>query len=274
VRLENKIAVVTGGGSGIGLGICQAFVRQGAKVAVVDMDGAKADAAARLIADGKPGTAIGVTADVTDPDAVTAMADTVIDAFGRVDVLVNNAGARCIKSFLDHDLDDWNRMIGINLTGPFLCSRALVPYMIGQGSGAVIHLASIASFMGRPDRVAYVAAKTGVLGLTRAMAVDLGGTGVRVNAIAPGMIATPFNAMFADDPETGPRWARENCVGRWGTPEDIANAAVFLASDESAFMTGADIKVDGGWLAAKIRGGEDADKSVPAGSITSAVGGD
>lgn len=255
MRLNGKVAVVTGGASGIGATICQRFVAEGARVAVVDVNG---DAAKALAADigGDDGLAIGVAADVTDAEAVETMAAEAVDKFDGVDVLVNNAGARCIKSFLDHTPADWQRMIDINLTGPFLCSRALVPHMTKRGGGRVINLASIASFMGRPDRVAYVAAKTGVLGLTRAMAVDLADTGIRVNAIAPGMIATPFNAMFADDPETGPRWAKENFVGRWGAPADIAHAAVFLASDESDFITGADLKVDGGWLAAKARGGE------------------
>lgn len=257
MRLQNKVAVVTGGASGIGATICRTFVEEGARVAVVDINGKEAASLAAELANGSQSpSAIGIDADVTDADAVERMAERVVEAFGGIDILVNNAGARCIKSFLDHTPADWQRMIDINLTGPFLCSRAVVPYLTKRGGGRVINLASIASFMGRPDRVAYVAAKTGILGLTRAMAVDLADAGIRVNAIAPGMIATPFNAMFANDPETGPKWAKENFVGRWGAPEDIAHAAVFLASDHSDFITGADIKVDGGWLAAKARGGE------------------
>ena len=147
-------------------------------------------------------------------------------------------------------------MLAVNLTGPFLCSKAVIPSMLATGKGKIINLASIASFTGRPDRAGYVAAKTGLLGLTRAMAVDMAGRNIHVNAIAPGLIASPFNAMFAEDAETGPAWGKENLVGRWGQPEDVAGAAVFLASDDSDFVNGAEIKIDGGWLAAKTRSGE------------------
>ena len=184
------------------------------------------------------------------------MAKTALFEHGRIDVLVNNAGVRTIKGFLEHTEEDWNRMLAVNLTGPFLCSKAVLPSMLETGKGKIINLASIASFMGRPDRAGYVAAKTGLLGLTRAMAVDMAGRNVYVNAIAPGLIASPFNARFAEDPDTGPAWGRETLVGRWGQPEDVAGAAVFLASDDSDFVNGAEIKVDGGWLAAKTRDGE------------------
>ena len=184
------------------------------------------------------------------------MADFALREYGRIDVLVNNAGARIIKGLMQHTLDDWDQMIRINLTGPFLCAQAVIPSMIESGSGNIINLGSIASFMGRPNRCAYVAAKSGVLGLTRAMAADLSGKNIRVNTIAPGMIASPFNQSFAEASDTGPAWAEENLIGRWGQPKDIAGAAVYLASDDSSFVTGAEIKIEGGWLGARSRSGE------------------
>ena len=132
---------------------------------------------------------------------------------------------RTIKGFLEHTEEDWNRMPAVNLTGPFRCSQAVLPSMLETGKGKIINLASIASFMGRPDRAGYVAAKTGLLGLTRAMAVDMAGRNIYVNAIAPGLIASPFNASFAEDSEMGPAWGKETLVGRWGQPEDVAGAA-------------------------------------------------
>ena len=255
MRLENKVAIVTGGGKGIGAAICAAFAKEGASVVVADLDLAAAkEVAQSLQQTGR--TATFAELDVTDANSAAGMAQKVLREYGQIDVLVNNAGARIIKGLMQHSLDDWDQMIRINLTGPFVCAQAVLPNMVGRGSGKIINLASIASFVGRPNRCAYVAAKSGVLGLTRAMAADLAGKNIQVNAIAPGMIASPFNQSFAEASDTGPAWAKENLVGRWGRPEDITGAAVFLASDESSFVTGAEIKVEGGWLGARSRSGE------------------
>ena len=255
MKLAGKVTLVTGGGKGIGEAICVAYGAEGAAVVVADLD---LDGARRVVERIRSagGTATSVEVDVARAASVDAMAEAVIREHGRIDVLVNNAGVRTIKGFLEHTEEDWNRMLAVNLTGPFLCSRAVLPSMLETGKGKIINLASIASFVGRPDRAGYVAAKTGLLGLTRAMAVDMAGRNVYVNAIAPGLIASPFNASFAEDSETGPAWGKETLVGRWGQPEDVAGAAVFLASDDSDFVNGAEIKVDGGWLAAKTRSGE------------------
>ena len=255
MRLAGKVALITGGGKGIGEAICRAYGTEGATVAVADIDLEGARRVVEHIGD-SGGTATAVEVDVARSASVAAMVDEVIREHGRIDVLVNNAGVRTIKGFLEHTEDDWNRMLAVNLTGPFLCSRAVLPSMLAIGKGKIINLASIASFTGRPGRAGYVAAKTGLLGLTRAMAVDMAGRNIYVNAIAPGLIASPFNASFAEDSETGPAWGKETLVGRWGQPEDVAGAAVFLASDDSDFVNGAEIKVDGGWLAAKTRSGE------------------
>jgi NAD(P)-dependent dehydrogenase (short-subunit alcohol dehydrogenase family) len=252
MRLQGKVAVVTGGASGIGKAIAAAYVREGARVALVDIDEAKGKQAAAEIS--TKGEAISVRTDVTDSASVNQMAAEVDRRFGRIDILVNNVGVRITKPFLEHTDADWNVMIATNLTGPFFCARAVTPFMIRGGRGRIINTASIASFVGRPNRVAYVSAKSGLLGMTRALAIDLGGSGITVNAIAPGSINSPMNASQAADADHD--WGKETPVGRWGTPEDIANAALFLALDESSYITGAELKVDGGWVSTKARAGE------------------
>lgn len=255
MRLEDKIAIVTGGGKGIGASISNAFADEGAKVIVADIDTKSAEIHVEKLRQ-KGMDVVSKKVDVTEPESINSMVQSVLNDYGQIDILVNNAGARIIKGLMQHTLDDWNKMIQINLTAPFICSQAVIPYMIKRNAGAIINIASIASFMGRPNRCAYVAAKTGVLGLTRSMAADLAGKNIRVNAIAPGMIASPFNQSFAQSSDTGPAWAQENLIGRWGQPVDIAGAAVFLASEESSFMTGSEIKIEGGWLGARSRSGE------------------
>ncbi|WP_299850248.1 SDR family NAD(P)-dependent oxidoreductase [uncultured Roseovarius sp.] len=252
MKLDGKVVIVTGGGRGIGAAICKAFAAEGAHVVVADIN----EGNAKEVASEVGNEAMAVALDVRSQQNARTMAERVVEKFGRVDVLMNNAGARVIKGLMQHTQDDWHQMLDINLGGPFICSQAVLPQMLKQESGNIINVASIASFMGRPNRVAYVAAKSGVLGLTRAMAADLAGKNIRVNAIAPGMVASPFNQSFAEADDTGPAWASENLIGRWGQPEDIAGAAIFLASDDSSFINGSEIKVEGGWLAARSRSGE------------------
>jgi NAD(P)-dependent dehydrogenase (short-subunit alcohol dehydrogenase family) len=253
MRLSGKVAVVTGGGSGMGRAIGLAFARQGAKVVVADIN---LEAACETVAllESAGGDAIAVKVDVTRKAETLDMAEAALGRFGRIDVLVNNAGSRCLKSFLDHTEEDWHRMIDINLTGHFFCAQAVVPSMLKGGKGKIINLASIAAHTGRPDRVAYCAAKAGVMGLTRALAMDMRGKNICVTAISPGSIATPMNQAAATSTEV--EWGKETVVGRWGTAEDVAHAAVFLASDESDYITGSEIAVEGGWLIGRARDGE------------------
>ncbi|HVL09317.1 MAG TPA: glucose 1-dehydrogenase [Burkholderiaceae bacterium] len=252
-KLAGKVAVVTGGASGSGAAICREFIMQGARVAIADRNQEAAERLAKELS--KQGDARAFAVDITDSSAVTALAGEVRTAFGQhADILVNNAGVRIVKPLLEHTDDDWHRMLSINLTGHFYCTRAFAPAMVDAGWGRVINIASIASFVGRPDRAAYCAAKAGALGLTRGAAIDLRHRGVTVNAIAPGSIATPLNAEAKNDADVD--WGAETLVGRWGEGRDIALAAVYLASDDASYVNGTTLTVDGGWVSAKARDGE------------------
>jgi NAD(P)-dependent dehydrogenase (short-subunit alcohol dehydrogenase family) len=252
-RLAGKTAIVTGAGSGSGRAIALEFAAQGAAVVVVDRNGSAARETVAAITS-RSDAGLAVEADVTNRSDTLRMRDEALARFAKIDILINNAGARCIKGFLEHSEEDWHRMIDINLTAHFLCAQAVLPGMIARGKGKIVSIASIAGHVGRPNRAAYCAAKAGVLGLTRALAMDLRNTGVCVNAISPGSIATPLNAAASNDP--GVDWGGETLVGRWGRPEEVAYAAVFLASDESDYVTGTDLTVDGGWLIGRARDGE------------------
>ena len=255
MKLENKVAIVTGGGKGIGAEICLRLAKEGAKIVIAEMDiESGKNTQKKIIENG--GDAIVVNTNVADEISVNNMAQEAVKKFSKIDILINNAGIRHINNILDHTKKQWDEMLSVNLTGPYLCCKAVIPHMIKNGKGKIVNFGSIASFMGRPDRVAYVAAKTGVLGLTRALAVDLTGKNINVNTICPGLISTPFNQKFAEDPVHGEAWGKETIVGRWGVPSDISGAAVFLSSDDADFINGSEIKIDGGWLAAKTRKGE------------------
>ena len=255
MKLKDRVAIVTGGGKGIGKEICLGLSREGAKIVIAEIDIENSEEVIKKIQN-NGSEAIVIKTDVSDENSINNMVEEAIKHFGKIDILINNAGIRHIKKLLDHTKKDWDEMIAVNLTGPYLSCKAVIPHMIKQGKGKIVNFGSIASFMGRPDRVGYVAAKSGVLGLTRALAVDLTRKNINVNTICPGLISTPFNKKFAEDPTHGEAWGKETIVGRWGLPTDIVGAAVFLSSDESEFINGTEIKIDGGWLAAKTRKGE------------------
>jgi NAD(P)-dependent dehydrogenase (short-subunit alcohol dehydrogenase family) len=256
MRLDGKVAIVTGAGSGIGRAVCDIFAREGAAIGAADIDPATADEVAAGI-EAAGGRSLSVHADITDAGDIQVMVEKVVDRFGSLDILVNNAGRRIVKPFLEHTEEEWRQMLDLNLTGHFLCCKAGVPHMLKAGGGRIVNVASIAGLVGRAKRVGYCAAKGGLLAFTRALAADLAEDNIRVNAVNPGLIETGLNAAFAVDPVIGPQWAKGNLLNRWGQPDDIAEAVLFLASDESSFMTGEYINLDGGSVAAMTRSGEE-----------------
>ncbi len=249
-RLDQKNALITGAGSGIGQAIAALFARSGAAVWVVDRDAAAGEATVQAIR-AVGGTAEFENVDVSDASAVTALA-------GRVpalDVLVNNAGIGHVGTLLETTAEDLDRIHAVNVRGPFNLCKAFVPAMLARGSGSVIMLASIGGLLGVRERLAYTASKHAVVGLTRALALDHSATGVRFNAICPGRVETPFvQARIAQypDPQAAYRdMASTQLNGRMVRPEEVAAAALYLAADESAMVTGCCQLIDGGWSAGK-----------------------
>jgi len=248
MRLNGEIAIVTGGGSGIGRATAELFAREGARVVVADYRRSTGEATVRAIK-AAGGDALFVAVDVSDPAQVERMAQATLDTYGGIDILFNNAGMLAFGTVADTDPEVWNRVISVNLTGVYLCSRAVLPHMVARGGGSIINASSSTGAHDAKDNTAaYVASKGGVTLLTRAMAVDHAKDNVRVNAIAPGPTDTP---MLRDNLPGAMReaFARTFPMGRLGKPEELAQAVLFLASDEASFVTGAILAVDGGQTA-------------------------
>lgn len=247
-RLPGKTAIVTGASSGIGRAIALALGREGASLMVGYYDG-EDEAAASVVADVRKGSghAISQHTDVSKPDEVEHLVRETVATFGRVDVLVANAGVCPWHSFLELPVDVWERTQAVNHRGTFLCCQAVARQMVFQRTGgSIVAIGSVGAYTGGPLQVHYNASKAAVGALMRSMAVALGPHGIRCNTILPGCIATAMNAQQLDDSEQTRRIASATPLGRIGRPEDIAGAVVFLASDESLFCTGAELRVDGG----------------------------
>jgi NAD(P)-dependent dehydrogenase (short-subunit alcohol dehydrogenase family) len=252
MRLANKICIVTGAGSGIGRASALLFAAEGARVVAADLD--ESAAAATVAEMSTEGLARRV--DVADEDEAKALADDTVERFGRIDVLFNNAGIAGVGDVEETSLELWERVMSVNARGVFLMSRAVVPQMIAQKYGSIINMSSAIAHTGLARRVSYAASKGAVLALTKSMQVDLAPHGVRVNALMPGTIMTPFVEQYLAksyaDPEEGKKSIRaRQLTGDLGMPEDIAYAALYLASDESKYMAGSGFVIDGGMTAGK-----------------------
>jgi NAD(P)-dependent dehydrogenase (short-subunit alcohol dehydrogenase family) len=255
-RLDGKRALVTGAGSGIGEAIARLFAEQGAQVLVADV---QTDAANRVTADiaEHGGDATSLTLDVANETQVQATFANVVQRYGRLDILVNNAGVSHVGNILETSLDDWERTLQVNAGGVFLCAREAVRVMLAQEpkGGGIINLSSVAALIGLERRLPYSASKGAVLALTRSIAIDFVGDGIRCNAICPGTVHTPFVEGYLKRSFPGQEEAVRQTLharqplGRMGLPEEIAAAALYLASDEAAFVTGSGLVIDGGWTA-------------------------
>ncbi|MFD6178262.1 MULTISPECIES: glucose 1-dehydrogenase [unclassified Isoptericola] len=241
-RVHNKVAIITGGTGGMGVTHARALVAEGAKVVVADLDDAKGEALAAELNGDRTDVARYVHLDVTSEDDWAKAVAFTLEEFGRVDVLVNNAGIANGGPITEFDTDAWRRIIDINLTGVFLGIRAVSPIMAKAGSGSIINISSVEGMRGSAGLHGYVASKFGVRGLTKSVALDLGPYGVRVNSVHPGFISTPMTASLNPDDLLIP-------LGRAADPAEVSQMIVFLASDESSYSTGSEFVVDGGLIA-------------------------
>ncbi len=246
MKLGGRVAIVTGAGRNIGEAIASEFAREGARVAIVDMDRNRATTVADQINANHPGAALALVCDVSVKNDVQGMVSAVTSHFGQVDVLVNNVAITDRKTVLDLDEDEWNRVLRVTLTSVFLCSKYVGGQMVQQGrGGSIINMASTSGHRGRANATAYTAAKGGILNLTRSLAIQLAPYKIRVNSLTPNRIGSPVGEDTVR--ESG---SIKNLVGRNGVPLDVAKAALFLASEDAEFITAADLIVDGGALAA------------------------
>jgi 3-oxoacyl-[acyl-carrier protein] reductase len=243
MRLKDKVALITGAGRGIGEATALKFAKEGAKVVVCDIQLESAEQTAQKIKE-LGGEAVAVKVDVTKRDEVDGLIQKAIDEFGRLDILVNNAGITADAKFLKMAEEDFDKVVAVNLKGVYLCGQAASKVMVEQGNGVILNASSVVGLYGNFGQTNYAATKFGVIGMTKTWAKELSPKGVRVNAVAPGFILTPMTEKM---PEKVLNMMKDKApIKRLGTPEDVANAYEFLASDEASFITGAVLSVDGG----------------------------
>ena len=249
LQLDGKVAVVTGGGRGLGAAAAWALAEAGADIALLARSEDQIVTTAREIEDATGRKVLACPCDVSDEASVDEAASLTIATFGRVDVLVNNAGMALVAPLLDLELTQLRKVLDVNVVGAFLCARAFGAHMVAQRKGTVINVASVAGLGGEPDLTAYCASKHAVIGLTKALAMEWARHGITVNAIAPGWFRTDLNKQALDDIKIGPKIVGNIPLRRVGQPEELGPLVVYLASDAAAFMTGSVVVLDGGQLA-------------------------
>ncbi|MCF8566683.1 SDR family oxidoreductase [Alicyclobacillus tolerans] len=246
MRLAGKSAIVTGAGRGIGRAIAQKFLREGARLLVCDIVEERVAEAVKELSE--VGEVHGLTVDVTNPAEVETLVQRAKELFGRIDVLANNAGIAVFEDFLEVLPENWDKTMAVNLKGPFLVSQAVARQMVEQRSGSIVNMASTNGILGEPKLVHYNASKAGVILLSKSMAIELAPYNVRVNSVCPGFILTELALEGGMGKETVAQYTGKIPLGRYGRPEEVANAFAFLASDEASFITGAELVVDGGQI--------------------------
>lgn len=245
-ELDGRVAIVTGGGGGLGEGICATLAAAGASVAVADVSREKAERVAEL-ASSRGARCVAVETDVSDRRSVGEMVDAVAGELGGVDIVVNNAAIYPLRPWTEIEEEEWDRVLAVNLKGYFLCARAAYPHIREGGRGRIINVASITFLIGWSGFLDYVSSKGAVIGFTRTLAREVGPDGITVNAISPGAFPTDAERVHPDQEALNRRILDAQCLKRRGTPEDVGNLVAFLASDRSSFITGQTIEIDGGW---------------------------